>query len=245
MQDHRGWKALSGPSSPTTHPLITPKTHPKVPHPHAVIRCVFNRDFVLSTLDFCKCSASERQSPPVPSTALIPSSTSAVPVNPTSHFQAEECLGPYLCSEKHSPGWKGKVPAGPCSTEGLSQWSPPQCLPSEISFLKANSPGHIAGINCTPPVLQSRAKMHLCNPKLVLLGKMFHQINCRRKGSVINYACLSSLSYARSAFADKDEDTLYSFKNGVPCEGINWISRELAAAIYFSMHSLLSFQHSL
>lgn len=87
--------------------------------------------------------------------------------------------------------------------------------------------------------------MLLCNPKLVLLGKMFHQINCRRKGSVINYACLSSLSYVRSAFADKDGDTLYSFENGVPYEEINWISKELAAAIYLSEHSLLSFQHSL
>lgn len=87
--------------------------------------------------------------------------------------------------------------------------------------------------------------MLLCNPKLVLLGKMFHQIKCRRKGSVINYACLSSLSYVRSAFADKGEDTLYSFKNGVPYEEINWISKELAAAIYFSGHSLLSFQHNL
>lgn len=123
----------------------------------------------------------------------------------------------------------------PAQKDGSPRGQHPQqgtCVcPSEISALQANS--HVTGINCTSPVSQSRAKMLLCNPKLVLLGKMFHQINCRRKGSVINYACLSSLSYVRSAWADKDEDILYSFKNGVPYEEINWVSKELAPAIYF------------
>lgn len=146
--------------------------------------------------------------------------------------------------------------------QGLSKWSMPggaappargprlrACLLLEISVLQTDSWGHVAGINCTSPVLQSRAKMCLCNLKLVLLSKIFHQINCKRKQSVISYAHLSTLSYVKSAFVDKDKGTLYSFKNGVRCLGYdeetNWILKELASAIYCQCIHFLSFQHSL
>lgn len=131
-------------------------------------------------------------------------------------------------------------PSGACPGDSAPSKGPSAqslCLLLQISVLKTDSRGRIAGINCTSPVLQSRAKMRLCNLKLVLLSKMFHQINCKRKQSVISYARLSTLSYVRSAFVDKNEGTLYSFKNGVPYLGYNeetnWILKDLAIAIYF------------
>lgn len=87
------------------------------------------------------------------------------------------------------------------------------CLLWEISVLTADSQSHVTGINCTSPVLQSRAKLLLCNLSLVLLSEMFHQISCSRKQVDINHA--SMLGSVRSAFLAKDEGTLCSFKNGV------------------------------
>jgi len=124
----------------------------------------------------------------------------------------------------------GHAPSKRPSAQGL-------CLLLEISVLKTDSWSHVAGINCTSPVLQSGAKMHLCNLKLVLLSKMFHQINCKRKQSVRSYARLSTLSCVRPACVDNDEGISYSFKNGVPflghSEETNWILKEMAIAIYF------------
>lgn len=141
---------------------------------------------------------------------------------PTHHRSSSHC-------SKGCPS--GACPGDSAPSKGPSAQS--LCLLLQISVLKTDSWSHVAGINCTSPVLQSRAKMRLCNLKLVLLSKMFHQIKCKRKQS---YACSSTLSYVRSAFVDKDEGTLYSFKNGVPYLGYNeetnCILKELAIAIY-------------
>lgn len=133
---------------------------------------------------------------------LLPS---AFPTPPQKQLSPQQGLS------KWSAFW-GQHPSKGPSSQSL-------CLLLEISVLQTDSRSHVAGINCTSPVLQSRAKMCLCNLKLVLSSKMFHQINCKRKQSVISYARLSTLSYVRSAFVVKDEGTLYSCKNGMPYLG--------------------------
>lgn len=95
-----------------------------------------------------------------------------------------------------------------CSAPSKGPSAQSLCLLLEMSVLKPDSQGHVAGINCYSPVLQSRAKIRLCNFKLVLLSKIFHQINCKRKQSGIRYACLFTVSYERSDFVDKDEGIL-------------------------------------
>lgn len=138
-----------------------------------------------------------------------------------SQLQPGECLGPYLYCDKmpevrkqrSSPGSlycplhsrppqrqlylqpglsKGSSPGGIAPSKGPSDQS--LCLLLEISVLKPDSRSHIAGINCTSLVLQSRTKMCLRNLKPVLLSKMFHLINCKRQQPVISYARLCTLS---------------------------------------------------
>lgn len=65
------------------------------------------------------------------------------------------------CCSKGCPSGarlRGSTPSKGPSAQSL-------CLLLEISVLKADNRGHIAGIDCTSPVLQSRAKMRLCNLK--------------------------------------------------------------------------------
>lgn len=68
-----------------------------------------------------------------------------------------------------------------CSAPSKGPSAQRLCLLLEMSVLKRNNQGHVAGINWNSPVLQSRVKMCLCNFKLMLLSKMFHQINSKRK----------------------------------------------------------------